>query len=67
MIAQAMLKSLATPRIMPFFPVNIPIRGPFRPSHDDKSVCVHPRITTKHVKYRDGLDHSTSTFSPDDL
>jgi hypothetical protein len=29
-MAQAMLKSLATPSTKPFFPENIPICGPFR-------------------------------------
>jgi hypothetical protein len=29
-IAQAMLKSLATPSTIPFFPVKIPISDPFR-------------------------------------
>ncbi len=64
MIAQAMLKSFATPRIIPFFPENSPIPGPFRLCCTQKFALAHPRLDVSVVKYRDSPARSTSTLLP---
>ena len=62
-IAQAMLKSLATPSTSPFFPVNIPIGDPFRLPWPGRSLALaHRRASQRDVKYPDGSTRSTSTF-----